>query len=93
MCDGVLILDDTRVMEWHVAARLKLGEDTNMWSFTAAEYLKVWRACTAALNIQDLAISHYENRHGGASRDHLIKLRSVAAIHASAGIYDKPDRL
>ena len=72
-----------------------------MWSFTAAKYLQVWRLCAEALGIQDLAVSPYQNRHGGASRDHLLKLRSVQAIQrrgrwavdSSARIYDKPGRL
>eukprot|EP00439_Symbiodinium_sp_Y106_P085585 s532_g29.t1 len=87
--DEVLILDDSRVpwltpaLNMHVKGRLKQQEDANMWSFTAATYLQVWRLCTEALDIQDLAVSPYQNRHGGASRDHLLKLR----------IYDKPGRL
>ena len=72
-----------------------------MWSFTAAKYLQVWRLCTEALDIQDLAVSPYQNRHGGASRDHLLKLKSVQAIQrrgrwavdSSARSYDKPGRL
>eukprot|EP00439_Symbiodinium_sp_Y106_P045981 s7121_g5.t2 len=78
-----------------------LTEDANMWSFTAAKYLQVWRLCTEALDIQDLAVSPYQNRHGGASRDHLLKLKSVQAIQrrgrwavdSSARSYDKPGRL
>ena len=72
-----------------------------MWSFSAAQYLKVWRACVQVIEAEAVAESPYQNRHGGASRDHLLKLRSVAAIQrrgrwaadASARIYDKPGRL
>ena len=53
------------------------------------------------LEVEDVAKRRYQNRHGGASRDHLIKIRSVQAIqrrrrwasHSSARIYDKPGRL
>lgn len=46
-------------------------------------------------------VSPYQNRHGGASRDHLKKLRSIPEIQRrgrwssdmSARIYDKPGRL
>ncbi|CAE7720139.1 unnamed protein product [Symbiodinium sp. CCMP2592] len=105
--DETLILDDvrapwlTQALEMHVKERLRTGEETSMWSFTAAKFLSVWRLCTEALDIQDLAVSPYQNRHGGASRDHLMKLRSVSAIQrrgrwasdSSARIYDKPGRL
>ena len=32
------------------------------------------------LGIGEVALSPYQNRHGGASRDHLLRLRTVAAI-------------
>ena len=77
------------------------GDEAPFWNFTAAQCFKVWRAAVAALNIEDVAISVYQNRHGGASRDHLMRLRSVQAIQrrgrwavdSSARIYDKPGRL
>ena len=79
----------------------KFSCEASMWDFDAKKYLKVWRACVEALDVQELAISPYQNRHGGASRDHLMKLRSVPAIQrrgrwasdSSARIYDKPGRL
>jgi len=53
------------------------------------------------LEVSDIAVSPYQNRHGGASRDHLLKLRSIPSIQrrgrwatdTSARIYDKPGRL
>ena len=55
----------------------------------------------AALDIASLAVSPYQNRHGGASRDHLGGLRTVFEIRrrgrwasdSSARVYDKPGRL
>ncbi|CAE6963490.1 unnamed protein product, partial [Symbiodinium sp. KB8] len=105
--DETLILDDTRVpwlskiLGLHADARLKKDEAANLWPFTAAEYLRIWRRCVKSLGIGEVATSPYQNRHGGASRDHLLKLRSVQAIQrrgrwavdASARIYDKPGRL
>ena len=106
--DEVLILDDTRV-PWlgdllvKVARDIQsvMGEEASLWNFSAAQYLKVWRACVACLAAEAIAESPYQSRHGGASRDHLLKLRSVGAIQkkgrwsadASARIYDKPGRL
>lgn len=106
--DEVLIMDDVRllclgdVMVQEAARKQALeGEDSVLWDFTAQQYLKVWRQCVEILEVSELAISPYQNRHGGASRDHLLKLRSVAQIQrrgrwatdTSARIYDKPGRL
>jgi hypothetical protein len=106
--DEVLILDDSRMMglgDIVVAESKKAlkerGDEAKMWSFSAAQYLKVWRACVQVLQVEAVAESPYQNRHGGASRDHLLKLRSVAEIQrrgrwaadASARVYDKPGRL
>ena len=106
--DEVLILDDQRmqclgnilVAEAKSALR-KGGDEAALCDFTAAQYLKVWRAAVAVLCIEDIVASPYQNRHGGTSRDHLMKLRSVQAIQrrgrwavdSSARIYDKPGRL
>eukprot|EP00438_Fugacium_kawagutii_P031773 Skav205360 [mRNA] locus=scaffold1956:237000:237728:- [translate_table: standard] len=106
--DEVLILDDVKA-PWlpkllQDLADLKMkqhGEDAMLWSFSAAQYLKRWRDAVNSLGIQEVAISPYQNRHGGASRDHLKKLRSVPSIQrrgrwasdSSARIYDKPGRM
>ncbi|CAE7820938.1 unnamed protein product [Symbiodinium necroappetens] len=106
--DEVLILDDTRApwleraMQHHVTRRKKAdGEEADMWSFSAREYLELWRQAVSILDVEDLAVTPYQNRHGGASRDHLLRLRSIQAIQrrgrwasdSSARIYDKPGRL
>ena len=85
--DETLILDDTRapwlggVLLQHAAQRSRqLGEEAMLWDFTAAKYLKVWRSAVEALGVEGIAQSPYQNRHGGASRDHLKKLRSIPAI-------------
>ena len=105
--DEVSILDDERasflpqLLEDHVRERLRQdGETANMWTFSAKEFLTSWRKAVKALSVDDCAISPYQNRHG-ASRDHLLKLRTVAsiqrrgrwAVDSSARIYDKPGRL
>ena len=106
--DEVLILDDQRVpwmesvMKKHVQERFRdQGPEASMWSFNAKQYLQVWRDAVSVLGVGNLAKSPYQNRHGGASRDSLLKLRSVAsiqrrgrwAVDSSARIYDKPGRL
>jgi hypothetical protein len=106
--DEVLILDDLRmtclgplVVELAKEKERKYGADCPLWGFNSSQYLKVWRACVRSLDVENLAQSPYQNRHGGASRDHLLRLRSVPAIQrrgrwaadASARIYDKPGRL
>ncbi|CAJ1446249.1 unnamed protein product, partial [Effrenium voratum] len=106
--DEVLILDDVRmqclgplVVQYARGREAQHGEVCPLWSFSASQYLRVWRASVKSLGVEDLAISPYQNRHGGASRDHLLRLRSVQAIQrrgrwaadASARIYDKPGRL
>ncbi|CAE7736810.1 unnamed protein product [Symbiodinium sp. CCMP2592] len=104
----VLILGDVRVpwldtvLRAHVKQRLRQdGVEANLWSFTAKQYLESWRKAVEILEVEEVAKSRYQNRHGGASRDHLLRLRSVQAIQrrgrwasdSSARIYDKPGRL
>ncbi|CAE7559605.1 ppt1 [Symbiodinium natans] len=106
--DEVLILDDVRApflpSLLHAQAckqRMEKGAEAPLWDFTAKAYLKTWRECVVALGIQQLATSPYQNRHGGASRDHLQRLRSIEEIRrrgrwaseTSARIYDKPGRM
>ena len=89
-------------MKRHVQERFREGgHEASMWDFSAKQYLQVWRDAVTVLGVEDLAKSPYQNRHGGASRDSLLKLRSVAsiqrrgrwAVDSSARIYDKPGRL
>lgn len=106
--DEVLILEDTRasflgpiVCSLAKQKELQEGPEVSMWGFNARKYLQIWRACVGALDVASLATSPYQNRHGGASRDHLMRLRSVQEIQrrgrwacdTSARIYDKPGRL
>lgn len=96
------LLDDVRapfldrVLAKHVPARLsKDGEDANLYTFSAMEYLALWKQAVETLQVP------YPNRRGGAGRDHLLKLRSVGstqrwgrwAVDAPACIHDKPGRL
>lgn len=102
--DETLILDDTRAaflgpLMVQLAKR-RIKED-KLWDFTAASFLKKWRQAVEIMQIADVAHSPYQNRHGGASRDLMMKLRSLPAIQrkgrwasdASARIYGKPGRL
>ena len=108
--DETLILDDSRAPAPWLGELLKrepkqkiaaqLAEQP-LWDFNAAQFLRVWRQCVDILGIPEIAQSPYQNRHGEASRDHLLKLRSVPEIQrrgrwasdASARIYGKPGRL
>ncbi|CAE7038510.1 unnamed protein product [Symbiodinium sp. CCMP2592] len=106
--DEVLILDDKRapwlpfLMEHQANHQMRAkGPDALMWDFTAAAYLKHWREAVETLGVEAIATSPYQNRHGGASRDHLLHLRSMSEIRrrgrwasdSSLRIYDKPGRL
>jgi len=105
--DETLILDDTRcpllgtLMKDLAEKRVSENkEDQPLWGFSAQKFLQKWRACVQILEVQDVAHSPYQNRHGGASRDMLLKLRSVQAINqrgrwatdVSARIYSKPGK-
>ncbi|CAE8600306.1 unnamed protein product [Polarella glacialis] len=110
--DETLLLDDVRapylgpllgqlVDERLLECKVSEEEGALLWDFSAKEFLAEWRAAVEFLGLPDEVKSPYQNRHGGASRDHLCKLRSVEdvkrrgrwAADASARIYDKPGRL
>lgn len=105
--DDTVILDDTRapwlgsLLVELAEKKEKISQETSIWSFSAAKYLETWRRAVQVLQIEDVAITPYQNRHGGASRDHLCRLRSMMAIQrrgrwasdASTRIYSKPGRL
>ena len=104
----VLILDDVRAtflpeLLHHLAKqRIKAeGMEAGLWTFNAKDYLSVWRTCVSTLGIEGLAMSPYQTRHGGASRDDLMGLRTIPEIRrrgrwasdSSARICDKPGGL
>ncbi|CAK9091403.1 Protease PrsW (Protease responsible for activating sigma-W) [Durusdinium trenchii] len=70
--DETLILDDSRA-PWlgellnQLAARRskEVGEGGQLWPFTARKYLETWRQCVRALEVEDVAETPYQNRHGG----------------------------
>jgi len=102
--DDTVILDDTRapwlgsLLVELAEKKEKISQENSIWSFSAAKYLETWRKAVQVLQIEDVAITPYQNRHGGASRDHLCRLRSMMAIQrrgrwasdASTRIYSKP---
>jgi len=55
-------------------------EAVPLWSFTARAFLEEWRAAVQQLRVGDLVESPYQCRHGGPSRDRLMKLRSLLAV-------------
>ena len=73
----------------------------HLWSLGGGGFLTVWKATTLALGLQDFVTTPYQCRHGGASRDHRRKLRSLLEIQhrgrwassSSLRNYDKPGRL
>ena len=75
-------------------------EDVNMWTFSASELLQDFRAGVSDMQLPDMD-SPYQARHGGASRDFLLKKRSSIEIQlrgfwatlSSMRIYNKPGRL
>ena len=77
------------------------SEHVPLWSFTARELLTEWHACARELGLSKTAECVYQLRHGGASRDRLRMLRSMAEIQRrgrwqvarSMRVYDKPGRL
>ena len=77
------------------------GKETTLWGFSAAEFLNAWRDTVTRLGLQEFMISPYQARHGGASRDYIMKKRSEEEIRArghwatvaAARIYRKPGRI
>jgi len=75
-------------------------EEIRLWNFTAREFFAAWKAAVTHLQLEGME-TVYQARHGGASRDHLVKGRSALEIqlrlhHASASgtrIYMKPGRI
>ena len=77
------------------------GQKTPVWGFTAAAFLDAWRDCVVCLGLQEFLISPYQARHGGASRDYIMRKRIEEDIRArghwstvsAARIYRKPGRI
>ena len=75
--------------------------DAKLWGFGAAQFLDAWRDVVLRLGLQEFMISPYQARHGGASRDYILKKRSEEEIRArghwasvaAARIYRKPGRI
>ena len=75
--------------------------ETKLWGFSAAQFLDAWRDVVLRLGLQEFMISPYQARHGGASRDYILKRRSEEEIRArghwasvaAARIYRKPGRI
>ena len=106
--DETVLLDDKEAeyipvaLELLVKQRIKEdGEEALLWGFTASEYLAGWRLSVSRLKLASFLSSPYQNRHGGASRDHLKKLRTPLEVKrrgrwssdSAARIYDKPGRM
>ena len=111
--DETVALDDSRMpwlgplLKWWGEARLRqVGpvadpEAVPLWSFTAKKLLHVWNNAVEDLRFSADVHCTYQLRHGGASRDHLQKLRSQLeiqgrgrwAVAQSMRQYDKPGRL
>ena len=90
-----------RVANAKVALDSPEGRATKLWGFSAVEFLNAWRDSVVRLGLQEFMISPYQARHGGASRDYIMKKRSEEEIRArghwatvaSARIYRKPGRI
>jgi len=106
--DETLLLDDTEAeylpeaLSLMVKQRIKTdGEGALLWNFKASEFLAEWRLSVHRLKLDKFLTSPYQNRHGGASRDHLSKLRTPLEVKrrgrwstdSAARIYDKPGRM
>ena len=106
--DETLVLDDSRApwlgMLLVRLAKFKLqqeGEEAELWNFEAETYRAKWREAVSLLGIGEIAVNPYQNRHGGASRDHMMKLRPIPNIQrrgrwatdSSTRVYDKPGRM
>ena len=87
------------------ASKLQPGSEAAaklpLWGFSAAKFLDSWRACVIHLGLEEFMISPYQTRHGGASRDYILKKRSEEEIRArghwatvtAARIYRKLGRI
>ena len=81
---GQLLYDQAKgrvVALGHTAASLA-GQKTPVWGFTAAAFLAAWRDCVVRLDLQEFMVSPYQARHGGASRDYIMRKRSEEEIRA-----------
>jgi len=93
--DETIILDDERcqvlgpLLEEMVQEREKQessdeeGEDVEdipLWDFSAAEFRRTWLEAVDHFGVSALFGTPYQNRHGGASRDRWLKLRSMEAV-------------
>ena len=109
--DETVALDDTR-FPWlgslldQLVRRRGVGltpeqvDDLPLWGFDAAFYLEQFRKAVEFLGTTRWITSPYQLRHGGASRDLLLALRSLPAVQnrghwattSSMRIYGKPGR-
>jgi hypothetical protein len=81
-----IMLDDVHapwlgeMLKLQISRQRVAGADADLapvWGFTAKQYLVQWREAVKDLKLEKIAQSPYQNRHGGASRDHLQKARTV----------------
>ena len=108
--DGDVLPGLGGLLSAQVAARshlLQVKPDTpeyfeaKLWGFSASGFLDAWRDVVLKLGLQEFMVSPYQARHGGASRDYILKRRSEEEIRArghwstvaAARIYRKPGRI
>ena len=65
------------------------GEAAHLWTFSAKQYLDVWRSCVMTLGLEEIAESRYQNRHGGASKGSSTAVAKCGS-HPSRGEVDGP---
>ena len=98
---GLGLLLSRQVAHQQRRLRLKEGADAPLWDFTAKQLLDAWHEAVGRLSLGSTLECMYQLRHGGASRDQLLHLRSTAQIQrrgrwaavSSLRTYNKPGRL
>ena len=113
--DQTTILDDTRMPDlgelMHLLANERLVEEgleddddhpeVGLWPFTPGELSKEFAEAVKELKLDFCIDTMYQNRHGGASRDQQMKLRTLADTQKRGKwltkigprIYDKSGRV
>ena len=95
-----------RLMDTKVRSQVEITDEerdaeTMLWGFSARQLQAAWRQAVQELGLAAMHETLYQDRHGGASRDKALKLRSDLEIQgrgrwataSSRKIYEKAGRL
>ena len=95
---------DRRIAEFKAETKATdddIEDGIPLWPFGTKDLLEAWRRVAKELGLELVAESSYQLRHAGASRDHLMRLRTEPEVirrgrwadPRSARTYDRPGRV